>query len=338
MEIHNKILILVVLLSSCARQNFYLSRINDIPTSFPNFNTEIRFSGEPLPQNPYFEIIDIDLREKGIKNKKDIRQRLELMAIKEGVDAIIEVEAWTESIQEGNWITVLLDILDDDTDPTTFTVNYTRLTGRGIMYLENLDFIKFRPEFEYFYLIDSETGFPSPLFKAEYKLTGQEYMIYAESDGALDLYTDYLQFYSDFHLLEQREGWSYKMDDNLLKKRILWDPNGFRMKTCIPNYDEQNRMTLLKIIHHKGKIDGNEFIRYSYNDHGKIEKRIVEIHDGTIIYEDFIYENEQLKGKEFLINKGDEQILLRSSMHYYSPNYLHDYYFHEVTKQQENRQ
>ena len=211
----------LILFGSCTKPTFYQLRINDIPARAPNFNTEIRLIEDGVPIKPYFEIIDIDLVKNGSLSIREIRKLLELEAIKEGVDAIIEVDSWTESNEEVSFITILIDVLDDDTETTTTTAKYTYIRGKGIMYLENLDFIKDQPEFEYFYTIDLKTDFPIPLFKIEYKLTGQVFTVYPESDQALEIYKKYFQYYSDYHLLKQRERWSYKMKGTLVKKRTL---------------------------------------------------------------------------------------------------------------------
>ena len=330
-------LIGLILLSSCNRPIYYHLLVNDIPTQYPNFNTEIKFKGDGIPGKPYFEIIDIDIYEKGRLNKKQIKKRLQLEAIKEGVDAIIEVDLLAESIQEPNLFTMLLDVMDDDLETTTVNANYTHIRGRGIMYLENLDFIKDQPEFEYFYKIDNNTGFPNPCFKVEYKLTGQVHMVYPELTGDLNIYKEYFQYYSDHHLLKQREGWSYIMDGLLLRKRILRMEDGLISKICIPKYDEKERLIQIKIVHRNSKIDSNEFIYYSYDDnHGKISNRVIEVYNGTKVYEEYRYENDRLTGKKIFINKGHERISLNSAVRYYDTNFLKDYYFNEVVKQKDS--
>ena len=84
-------------LISCTKPNFYQQKINDIPTNGPNYNTELRFINNDSPTRPYFEIVDFEIVEKGSISKMGIQKRLELEAIKEGVDAIIEIDYWTET-------------------------------------------------------------------------------------------------------------------------------------------------------------------------------------------------------------------------------------------------
>ena len=124
----------LVLFGSCTKPTFYQLKINDIPARAPNFNTEIRLIEDSVPIKPYFEIIDFDLVKNGALSNREIRKVLELEAIKEGVDAIIEVDSWTESNQEVSFITILIDVLDDDTETTTTTAKYTHIRGKGIMY------------------------------------------------------------------------------------------------------------------------------------------------------------------------------------------------------------
>lgn len=325
----------LLLFCYCSRPNFYHQKINDIPTVSPNFNAEVRFIGEELPIQPYFEIVEFDFVEKGSFNKKKVRKFIEMEAIKEGVDAVIDVDFWDEWNEESNFLTVLMDVIDEDMESTTISAVYTHIRGRGIMYLDNLEFIKNQPEYEYVYKVDPMTGFPSPFFKIEYKLTGKEHMVYPEAEGSLDVFRKYMQFYSDFHLMKQRDRWSYKMDGLRIKKRLLVDKNGNTVKVCVPRYDEKNQIIQIKIVHHNSKIDESEFVNYSYDQWGRVSKRLVEIHDGSKVYEDYIYEYGRLAKKRIRINLQDEQILLNTSLHYYDADYLRDYYFNEVVKEKD---
>lgn len=331
MKTNYLIILGLFLAGSCAPPKYYQLRINDIPTKSPNYNAEIRFIKDSLPVRPYFEVVDIDLLEKGNLTEKEIRRLLEIEAMKEGVDAIVWVENWGETTEQVNLFSVLVDVMDDDNEPTTFPKNFTHIRGRGIMYVENLDFIHEQPEYEYFYQVNLETDFPQPFFKVEYKLTGQVYMVYPESDEALDVFKKYIQNYTDFHLLKQRAGWSYKKDGNLLTKRILRMESGYITKICIPVYDKKNRMISLKIIHQNSAIDTNEVIHYSYDSIGKLSGRIIECYDGTRIYEEYQYEYNQLISRTVFINMSQQkQVKLHTSFHYYDPNYLKDFYFNEV--------
>ena len=111
--------LIVFTICSCVRPKFYQQRIIDIPTSGPNFNTDIRFVGQNLPKNPYFEIMAIYLEEKGDLTISQIKKKLEQEAIKEGLDGILNVESWRASKEVSNLFTILIDILEDDGEPTT---------------------------------------------------------------------------------------------------------------------------------------------------------------------------------------------------------------------------
>jgi hypothetical protein len=316
---------------ACVQPNYYQQRINDIPTVEPNFGAKIRFAGDSLPLKPFFEVIDFELVEKGRLSRDEVKSKLEIEAIKEGVDAVIEVDTWNESGEVANFFTVLLDIIEDDGEITTIPTNYTIIKGRGIVYLESLDNIHKKKEYEYFYELDPISGFPEPFFKIEFKLTGQEYMVYPESAQALDIYKKYFQFYSDFHLLIQRERWVYLTENLKIKKRILKNENGYTLKICIPEYDGSNRVTRLKIVHRNSNIDKTERVNYSYNDSGMITARLIEVHDGSTIFEEYQYFQGQLEGRTIRIKRPDRKpIKLQTSVHYYEKDYLEDYYFNEV--------
>lgn len=309
-------LLSLVLLLSCTKPNLYQVKINDIPTKSPNFNAEVRFIGEGNPINPYFEIIEFELVKKGMLSKQDVQRVIEFSAIKEGVDAIIEVDYWVEPIKT--------------------TVPYTHINGLGILYLDNTNYVHEQPEYEYFYTLDRETKFPTPFFKIEYKLTGQVFEINAESDEAQEIYQKYFKYYSDFHLLKQREGWFYNMNGPVLKNRIQKNRYGAIVKKCIPVFDENERLIRVKIVHFNSEINVNEFIHYGYDDEGKIIKRGFKVYDGTKIYENYIYENNRLTGKKiFVYRPSKEPIILNSSIDYYDRNYLKEFYFNEYVLRKE---
>lgn len=323
-------LLLLALLLSCSKPNLYQLRINDIPTKSPNYNAEVRFIWQKNPINPYLEIIDFELLKKGNLSKNQVKRLLEISAIKEGVDAIIEVDYWKESKEKISVLGIIVAVLEEESEPINRTVYYTHIRGKGIMYLDNTNYIGEQPEYEYVYTLDQETKFPTLFFKIEYKLTGQVFEANAESDEAQEIYDKYFEKYSDFHLLKQREGWSYKMDGLVLKNRIQRNRLGAIVKKCIPKYDENKKLIMLKIVHYNSKIDGNEFINYGYDEEGKIIKRIVNVYDGTKIYENYIYENNRLSGKEASVYQpSKEPIILNSSIVYYDLNYLKEYYFDE---------
>ncbi len=332
MQLRRATLLPLALLLSCAKPNLYQAKINDIPTKSPNSNAEVRFIGEGNPINPYFEIIDFELVKKGMLSKHDVQRAVEISAIKEGVDAIIEVDYWNESIKKMSVLGVLVAILEDS-EPTKATVTYTHIRGLGILYLDNANYVHEQPEYEYFYKLDRETKFPTPFFKIEYKLTGQVFEFSGESDEADDIYHKYFKDYSDFHLLKQREGWSYNMSGPLLKNRIQKNRYGAIVKKCIPVFDENERLIRVKIVHFNSKIDVNEFINYGYDDEGEIIKRVVKVYDGTKIYENYLYENNRLAGKKIMVYQpSKEPIIINSSIDYYDKNYLEEFYFNEYVR------
>ena len=327
-------LFLAILLCSCSKSHYYQLRINDIPTKAPNYNAEVRFVVDEKPITPYFELIDFNLIEKGKLNKLQVKEILEIEAIKEGIDAVIEVDYWYETEEVIDVFTILIDVLDDDNEPTTNTANFTHIRGRGIMYLENLDYINNLPEFEYFYKIDSNSGALEPFFKIEYKLTGQVYKVYPEWDIALEIFKKYFQYYSDYHLLKQREMWTYKVGRRQMKKRILRNDKGYISKICVPKYDENNRISELKIMNRSDKMFSEEFIYYTYDENGRLTKRLVELYDASKVFEDFIYESGQPAGRKVMINSpSGKQIILHSSIRFFDSDYLKDLYLHEIAQQ-----
>jgi hypothetical protein len=316
---------------SCSLPKPYHQRINYIPTKGPNFGVEILFQEKP-PTKPYFEVIDFDIVEKGKLSRREVMKKLEMEAIKEGVDAVMEVEYWSRSEEKVNFLTVLIDVMDEDEETTVVNAPYTYIRGVGIKYLENIDYVQDQPEFEYVYQIDRQTGFPTPLFKIEFNLTGQEHMIYPESEDAREIYTDYFQYYSDFHLLHQRERWSHKSVNNQVKKRILVDIDGYFVKSCKLHYDEQGRQTKVEV---KNRLKGDDLVTYHYNDQGIKSSKSIVTYDRTRIFEQYNYEGGKLAGRKIKIMTADRrQYLFNTTILYFDPEYLQKYYDQEYAKQE----
>jgi hypothetical protein len=257
--------------------------------------------GDTAPEKPHFEIVEIYMVEKGKLDKSTIIKKLEFEAIKEGVDAVIDVEYWIEKEQTINALTVIVDLLDEDGETTYVFANFTHIRGIGIKFLENIDYVHELPEFEYVYIIDAETGFPTPCFKIEYALTGQEHKVYPETESAMDIYRKYFQFYSDYHLLHQREGWAYIKKDGKVTRRMMINEEGLTLKKCIPEYDKNGKMTALTIVHPGSWTKGTEKVIYHYDEKGKLFGRTVLTHEKVKIFEQYVFVEERLSGRKIKI-------------------------------------
>ncbi len=322
---------------SCSPHLRYHQLINDIPTKFPNFGTEIRFLGDSLPSKPFFEVIDIQLEIAGPFSHEILKKRLELEAIKEGVDAIIDVEYQQESFDKVTVATIILDVLADSDEVTTVPGYITYVRGIGIMYLDNLDFIQENPEFEYFYKIDTSGQLPKPFLKIEYKLTGQEFKVYPAVDEAMGIYNNYIKFYSDFHLFQQRERWEYMRQGSRITKRFLVNEKGIVRKTVTPKYDENGRITKVNIIENRAQSQLLEYITYGYDEQGRLTNRLIQTANGAKVFENWIYEKERPIRRELVINTYEAKTYyLRSFILYYHPDYLKDYYLTEYESQRQD--
>lgn len=312
----------------CTMPQYYHQRINNIPTRPNNFDVAIYLQGDAVPEEPYFEIVEFYLREKGKLSRKEILDKLEIEAIKEGVDAVIDVEVSSDIEDITNGFTVFVDLFDDDPETTYLSMTYTYLTGIGIKFLENLDYIHELPEYEYVYVIDEKTRFPTPFFKIEYTLTGQEHMVYPESDIALEVYQKYVQFYSDFHLIHQREGWVfYKNKEHRISRRVLPDENGDVAKVCLFTYDPNGRISEITIRDLRGVFVKEEYVKYHYNQAGKIQSKTIHLLRNSTIYEEYKYDEGRLKGREIkILITGKDNYLLSTTFTYYPKDYLEKYY------------
>ena len=326
------LLVLIVYFSSCAVPKPYHQRINYIPTSGPNFGVEVLAENQ-IPPKPYFEVIDFDLSHKGRLSHMEAKKTLEMEAIKEGLDAVIMLDYWKGYQEEENLLTFIIDVLDEDQENVVMDVPYTYVRGIGIKYLDNIDYLNNHPEFEYVYKIDEETDLPSPYFKIEFNPTGQEHMIYPEMDEAQEVYSNYFQFYSDFHLIYQRDGWYYRKAQHRLKKRILINDKGLVAKTCKFTYDEQNRISEI-VVNKTGR--GYATVNYRYDEDGKKISKSIITADRVRIFEQYNYINGKLDGRKIrIIDPGKIKLSLNTTIMYYDPDFLKDFYEQEQQSNQE---
>ncbi|MDZ7607006.1 MAG: hypothetical protein U5K79_15765 [Cyclobacteriaceae bacterium] len=246
------------------------------------------------------------------------------------MDAIIDVEYQQESFDKITMATILLDVLAESDAATTVPGYITYVRGTGIMYLENLGFISEKPEFEYFYKIDNSEGLPEPFLKIEYKLTGQEFKVFPAMDEAMDIYNKYIKFYSEYHLLSQRERWEYRKDGSRITKRFLVNEKGTVRKTVAPKYDDKGRMIRVNIVENRSQGQLLEQITLTYDDDSRLKSRLIETAKGAKIFENWIYEKGRPVRREMVINTSEAKTYyLRSSILYYHPDYLKDYYLTE---------
>jgi len=315
--------VIVLFFSSCVSPRQYHQRINYIPTKGSNFGVEV-LSENQVPEKPYFEVIDFEFSEKGKLSKLQAKKKLEMEAIKEGLDAVIMLDHWNEYEEKVNALTILVDVLDEDGETTVMNMPYTYIKGIGLKYLENIENLNDYPEFEYVYKIDSEEDLPEPFFKVEYNLTGQEHRIYPESDEAQEIYDRYFQFYSDYHLIHQRESWYYTKRNGQLKKRVLIRQGGLVAKTCKFTYDEQGRMSQIDVNHHG---HSNATVNYHYDELGtKLSKSVV-LENGARLFEQYTYVDGKLDGRKIkIIDPGKINMLLNSMILYFDADYLKDFY------------
>ncbi len=319
---------IAVLCAGCMTPQHYYQRVNNIPTRPYNFDVKIVMLGDPVPAKPFFEIVEFNLREKGKMSEREMKNKLQMEAIKEGVDAVIDVEISRNKELVSNVFSLMLDLLYEDEETILIPASFTYAYGVGIKFLESLDYIHELPEFEYVYIVDEKTRFPSPFFKIEYTLTGQEHMVYPESEKALDVYKQYFQFYSDFHLIHHRERWAYyKNKDHRISRRVLLDDHGEALKKCLFSYDASGWLSEITILDLTRVFSRSEHVKYHYDLSGQLQSKIIHTRGKSRIYEEYKYEGGRLKGRNIRIMiPGKENYLLSTTYTYHPKDYLEKYY------------
>jgi hypothetical protein len=145
------------------------------------------------------------------------------------------------------------------------------------------------------------------------------------------VYEKYCKFYSDCHLLKQRERWYYKQtNDRRLKQRILVNENGYREKTVFVEYDNPGKITTLRV---HSRNEGEVFIQYHYDKTGVLLSKVVIIGNQARIYEEYKYQEGTRVGRKINITDSlHKSYRLNTSILYYDQDYLKDYYFREYAK------
>ncbi len=322
-----KYLLLSMLMIACAPPKYYQQTINDLPRVSSTFRAGVFFKGEEVGKEPYLEVIDYDNVVRGRLNSEQIRSFLQKEGELEGVDLFIDVRYSYAIKQTTTWYTLLVDLIDyENPEPYQANIYYTRIRGKGVVFLRNLDFIGNLPEYEYFYLIDRNTSLPQPFFNIEYKLTGQIFKVYPSSQEALEIFRKYFKFYTDYHLTRQRERWVYKRNkDGKITKRLWQRADGKTIRRCFYTYRDNGKLESIRIVNNH--LAATEFVRYSYDEQDRLISRDIELYDGARVQEEYQYEGALLTGRRIDIHRpGKEPLELSTSVLYYDPDYLKDFY------------
>ncbi len=323
-------LFISLLALACTTPIYYQQAVNDLPSVPTTYRAGVFFKGDDIPREPYFEVIEYNNVVKGRWDEEKIRNFLQKEGRLEGVDLFIDVEYSYSTNQETTWLTLLADLIDyENTEPYRQTVFYTGIRGRGVVFLRHLDFIGSLPEYEYFYLIDEKTDLPRPFFNIEYKLTGQIFKVYPSSQEAMEFFHKYFKYYTDYHLVKQRERWLYKRDKSGKTTKRHWQrTNGRTLRRCYFDYNDEGKLERIRIVNNHLKTA--EFVRYSYYEQGRLATRLVEMYTGAKVREEYEYNGNLLRGRRITIFRPDDKPLnLSTTILYYDPDYLNNYYYEQ---------
>jgi len=309
MQLKSMLLLLVTAaIFSCSRANYFEHQpLSNLPSQAHDQPVEVFFEDNAEPQRDYIEFYDLRLVKRGTFTDRQMLKLLQAEAQKKGLDAVTNVNKWTESEERTTLIDVLAAVGDDTGYEPTTTVSHSVIEAKGIKYIENIDLSN---SVKTGTVYDESTG--EKAGEIQYLPNGLINETISENDEA-KLMLDIYFMLSEDHLLHEQADWQtkhhhdgqidirrkYRMNDWLLKRvRVKYGPHHKLIRTLklVENPDENPLITK---------------ISYSYDQSGKLKARKA---SGTrMLTEKLIYAHGKLQSR--IIQFGGRQY--RVELSYY---------------------
>lgn len=267
--------ITLLFLSSCSSYVPYAISSVDFPLRPPK-SVEVFYPGELLPYKEYVEVGSLTIAEGLSRDKMMYVNRLRNLAQESGIDALINVRRVRHENRFADESGTVLDI--------SHSYNAT-----GIKYLRNVDYLDEYVREESFYSWDSSEKNKALSGIIERTPSGRTLNSRFMDNDAQSIYSLYVQEYRDFHLLEEKINWSYKLDASskvLFAKRYCRS-NGWKIKTCKYRYKDGRVNKIIIDFHDK---DADTIIHLSYDDAGRISERKLHLTHNRTVKEKYSYD------------------------------------------------
>lgn len=323
------LLLALVLFSSCARNKLYSRKwLGDIPAMTPMGPIKIIYPNEPLPQKPYIEVVRMDVALQGYRNSKRLAEELTNTALHEGVDAVIVLDANDDTLQVSqNMMRFEYDFLDNDpsiSEGYVGGVYYEMISGIGIKYVENIDYINRYVKNEELYLINDTLSAPLLMANIDYYPSGSVKDFNSYHQRAEQLYVDLIKPYSRYYLLYDQNGqWHEWFIENRLVKREKYRLDDWMIKRVRIYYDHLGKENKILIRNNEDRYPYNESIQL-VRDKGKIIRRVINRYEEPDLIEKYTYDsNNIIVARDiYLVINGKEHHLFKSIYSHYSQESL----------------
>lgn len=325
------ILSAIAILSSCAPNKFYSRNwLGDIPAITPQAPIQIFYPNDPLPTKAYVEVLRMDVALKGYRNSKRLVEELQTTALHEGVDAIIVLDANSDTLAISQQrMRHEFDFYDNDPSISEGYIDgvfYEMISGIGIKYVENLDYINRYIKNEELYLVNDTLSTPFLLANISYYPSGSVKSLDPAHPRAEDLYVEYIKLYAPYYLLYDQNGqWHEWFYENRLIKREKYRLDDWMVRRVRVNYDDYGKEYRIYIRNNENRYPFTETIDLERKN-GRLVKRTINRYEQPDLIEKFTYDSNNIiiARDIYQLIDGKEQHLFKSIFSHYRKEDLKD--------------
>ncbi|MFW5700055.1 MAG: hypothetical protein ACOCWM_00060 [Cyclobacteriaceae bacterium] len=317
--------------SSCAPNKFYSRKwLGDVPARVSQAPIQIFYPTDPLPKKPYFEVLRMDVALKGARTSKKLVEELQKSALFEGVDAVIVLDASNDTLAyTQNRMIPDFDLFDNDPNISEGYINgvfYEMISGIGIKYLHNIDYMNSLIKNEELYLVHDTLNAPYLLANIDYYPSGSVKDFRSIHPRAENLFVQHIKPYARYYLLYDQNGkWHEWFVENRLTRREKYRLDDWMVKRVNVYYDTFHKEQRIVIRYNEGKFPYTEVIKLIRED-GKVHKRVIDRHNDHDLIEKYTYDSQNniIARDIYQLVNGEEKHFFKSIFSYYSKEDLHE--------------
>jgi len=288
------VLVAVIWMSSCSYKQYAVQR-HDYQTYLPiqrsgDGKVSLYFDGDPFPNKPFVEGGELGVAQRRHQPSSLLAPALQKKARELGYDAVIDIQKiheWREGYSFWDYVF----LVDGEAVPSG--VEYEILVGRGIKFVENIDYLDYQKKTQVALL--EKSGVHDTLFTKTFYPDGEFKSINYHSDSAKRFHDQVIVAHDVHRLMEEEEGWDYtldqygrlysrrhkRFDDWILEKvRFKYEGSTSRLK--------EMRVTLPSKTAHPDPVYS---IFVTQDDLGRIVQKTVEQYEETRWIEDLTYDD-----------------------------------------------
>ncbi len=185
-----------------------------VPIRPSGTRAELYFEGDRFPNKPHVIGGTVMVTERKPVTTQQLSGRLKATANKLGYDAVVDIQKDNfsdEGVTFGDFVSAL------DGEVTTSTIYYSSLSGTGIKFIENINYLHEIVKTQVAHLVEGDSK--EHLFTKTFFHSGEFDSIRFENDQAKVWHDDLIQATDLQRLLFAERGWQYRKDD---LGRIKW--------------------------------------------------------------------------------------------------------------------